>query len=141
MDKEKLVVFDKYENAVDANIVKGALESSGIQAGVIGDSTANAIWMAPIMVVVFRRDLERAISAIYDGEMNYEDFKDDMSPEEFDNLKACNRTFAAVALKCHPELAPDPGKMYREMFAMAKDALDAGQLDALNAILEQLPKD
>jgi len=63
MDEDKLVIFDKYTNSVDANIVKGALEASGIPAGVIADSTANAIWMAPITVVVFRRDLEAAIKA------------------------------------------------------------------------------
>jgi hypothetical protein len=65
MDKEeKIVVLQKYANAVDANIVKGALEASGIPAGVIGDSTANAIWMAPVRVVVFERDLELAKKVI-----------------------------------------------------------------------------
>lgn len=65
MDKEeKIVVLQKYANAVDANIVKGALEASGIPAGVIGDSTANAIWMAPVRVVVFQRDLELAKKVI-----------------------------------------------------------------------------
>ncbi len=137
--KEKLVVFDKYDNAVDANIVKGALEASGVPAGVIGDSTANAVWMAPIMVVVFKRDLEQAIRAIYDGEMKFEDYSDEMSREEFDNLQLCNRTFAEIALKCHPELTPDSGKAYRDVLAMAKDALAAGKLDALNKILAQLP--
>ena len=61
MDNEdKLVVVAKYSSPVDANIVKGALEASGIPAGVIVDSTANAIWMAPVRVVVFERDLELA---------------------------------------------------------------------------------
>ena len=64
MDEEKLVVLKKYPNAVDANIVKGALEASGIPAGVLGDSTANAIWMAPVRVVVFERDLELAKKVI-----------------------------------------------------------------------------
>lgn len=65
MDKEdKIVVLEKYSNAVDANIVKGALEASGIPAGVIVDSTANAIWMAPVRVVVFERDLELAKKVI-----------------------------------------------------------------------------
>ena len=65
MDKEDtLVVLEKYSNAVDANIVKGALEASGIPAGVIVDSTANAIWMAPVRVVVFERDLELAKKVI-----------------------------------------------------------------------------
>ena len=65
MEKEdKIVVLEKYSNAVDANIVKGALEASGIPAGVIVDSTANAIWMAPVKVVVFERDLELAKKVI-----------------------------------------------------------------------------
>lgn len=65
MDKEeKIVVLEKYSNAASANIVKGALEASGIPAGVIVDSTANAIWMAPVRVVVFERDLELAREVI-----------------------------------------------------------------------------
>ncbi len=63
-NEEKLVVVAKYSNPVDANIVKGALEASGIPAGVICDSTANAIWMAPVRVVVFERDLELAKKVI-----------------------------------------------------------------------------
>ena len=59
-DNERLVVFGRYENAVDANIVKGVLETNGVAAGVIGDSTANALMMTPMMVVVFERDLEQA---------------------------------------------------------------------------------
>jgi len=59
-DNEKIVVFDKFDNAVDANIVKGVLETNGIVAGVIGDSTANALLLTPMYVVVFERDLERA---------------------------------------------------------------------------------
>ena len=59
-DNERLVVFGRYENAVDANIVKGVLETNGVAAGVIGDSTANALMMTPMTVVVFERDLEQA---------------------------------------------------------------------------------
>ena len=62
--EDKIVVLKKYSNAIDANIVKGALEASGIPAGVIVDSTANAIWMAPVRVVVFERDLELAKQVI-----------------------------------------------------------------------------
>ena len=65
MDKEeKIVVLKKFSTAIDANIVKGALEASGIPAGVIVDSTANAIWMAPVRLVVFERDLELAKQVI-----------------------------------------------------------------------------
>ena len=74
----------------------GALQSSGIPAGVIGDSTANAIWMAPISVVVFRRDLEQAIMALYDGEMKFEDYEEEMSREQFDNMQACNKASSAT---------------------------------------------
>ncbi|MBQ9577447.1 MAG: DUF2007 domain-containing protein [Muribaculaceae bacterium] len=62
--EEKIVVLEKYTSPVDANIVKGALEASGIPAGVIVDSTANAIWMSPARVVVFERDLELARKVI-----------------------------------------------------------------------------
>jgi len=71
--EEKIVVLKKYASPVDANIVKGALEASGIPAGVIVDSTANAIWMAPVRLVVFERDLELArkvISETDDGQMD-----------------------------------------------------------------------
>jgi hypothetical protein len=70
MEKEdKIVVLKKYTNAIDANIVKGALEASGIPAGVIVDSTANAIWMAPVRLVVFERDLELAKQVISEADM------------------------------------------------------------------------
>lgn len=67
-NEEKLVVLCKFSNAVTANIVKGALEASGIPAGVIADSTANAIWMAPVRVVVFERDLELAKQVLSETE-------------------------------------------------------------------------
>jgi len=63
---DEIVVFRKYANAVDANIVKGVLESNGIIAGVTGDSTANALIGSKMAVVVFRRDLEKA-AAIMDA--------------------------------------------------------------------------
>jgi hypothetical protein len=132
MDNEQtLIVFEKYKNAVDANIVKGAIEASGIPAGVIGDSTANAIWMAPVMVVVFRRDLEEAIKAVYAGDLNYEEYQDEMSREQFDNLQACNKAFSELLLKVHPEIG---GKQYRDIYSQAKDALDRMDLEALNRL-------
>ena len=70
-DEEKLVVLNKYHSTVDANIVKGALEASGIPAGVIVDSTANAIWMAPVRVVVFERDLELARKVISETDEDF----------------------------------------------------------------------
>ena len=135
MDNEKLVIFDKYQSAVDANIVKGAIEASGIPAGVLADSTANAIWMAPVSVVVFERDLQAAIQALYGSELNYEDYKDDMDVTAFENLQACNKVFCDLALKIHPELG---GKQFRDLFSQAKDALAAGDLDELRRIADGL---
>jgi len=65
MEKEDdVVVFDMYDSPVDANIVKGVLESNGIIAGVMGDSTANALMQGftqgAIKVVVLRKDLQKA---------------------------------------------------------------------------------
>ena len=133
--EEKLVIFDKYPNAVDANIIKGAIDASGIPAGVIGDSTANAVWMAPVSVVVFRKDLEQAIRVIYDGEMNYEDYKDEMDLPAFENWQACCRTFTELALKIHPEIG---GKQCRELYAKAKGALEDADLTTLKAMLAAL---
>lgn len=129
--EEKLIIFDKFPNAIDANIVKGALESSGVPAGVICDSTANAMWMAPVAVVVFRRDLENAIRALYGGESNYEDYKDEMDAFAFENWQACNKVFCDLALKIHPEIG---GKQYRDLYAQAKDALAEDDLKTLEMI-------
>ena len=80
-NEEKLVVLNKYPNAVDANIVKGALEASGIPAGVIVDSTANAIWMAPVRLVVFERDLELAKQVITETEELPDELPDELSDQ------------------------------------------------------------
>ena len=81
-NEEKLVVLKKYPNAVEANIVKGALEASGIPAGVIVDSTANAIWMAPVRVIVFERDLELARQVISESEELSEETPSEETPLE-----------------------------------------------------------
>ena len=133
--EDVLVVLNKYGNPVDANIVKGALESAGIPAGVIGDSFANNLWKDAIRVVVFKRDLEEAIKALYGGEMSYEDYQEDMDRLAFENMKACNRVFCELALKLHPELG---GKQCRDLYAQARLAYDEGNLDALNKIRDSL---
>ena len=78
--EEKIVVLKKFASPIDANIVKGALEASGIPAGVIVDSTANAIWMAPVRLVVFERDLELARQVL--SEADEVDMTDDDTSEE-----------------------------------------------------------
>lgn len=80
-DKDKIVVLKKYSSPIDANIVKGALEASGIPAGVIVDSTANAIWMAPVRVVVFERDLELAKQVIDETDLSADEPADEPTDE------------------------------------------------------------
>lgn len=133
--EEKLIVFNKYGNPVDANIVKGALEAAGIPAGVIGDSFANNLWKDAIRVVVFRRDLEEAIKVLYGGELHYEDYQDDMDRSAFENMQACNHVFCELALKLHPELG---GKQCRDLYNQARLAFDEGDLAALNKIRDSL---
>ena len=134
-NEDKLVVFNKYANPVDANIVKGALEAAGIPAGVIGDSLANNLWKEAIRVVVFRRDLEEAIRTIYGSEMQYEDFQEEMDRFAFDNLQACNRLFCELALKIHPELG---GSECRDLYAKARLAMEEGDLKTLEKIQSAL---
>ena len=61
---DDVVVFAKYDSPIDANIVKGVLESNGVIAGVMGDSTANTLLhgftQGTVRVVVFRKDLQKA---------------------------------------------------------------------------------
>ncbi len=61
---EDVVVFAMYNDPVEANIVKGVLESNGVVAGVMGDSLANALMQGftqgTVRVVVFRKDLQKA---------------------------------------------------------------------------------
>ena len=83
--EEKIVVLKKFYSPIDANIFKGALEASGIPAGVIVDNTANAIWMAPARLVVFERDLELArqvLSEADEVETTDDDMTDDDTSEE-----------------------------------------------------------
>lgn len=134
-NEDRIVVLNKYPNDVDANIVKGALEAAGIPAGVIGDSFANNLWKESVRVVVFRRDLEEAIKALYGGEMKYEDYQDDMDTFAFENLQACSRLFCELALKLHPELG---GKSCNDLYTQARLAFEEGDLKMLNKIKDAL---
>jgi hypothetical protein len=66
MEKDDdVVIFGKYENAVDASIVKGVLASNGVESMLLGDTGASVLSfypldMAMVRVVVLRKDLERA---------------------------------------------------------------------------------
>lgn len=65
MEKEDdVVVLDKFDSPIEANIIKGVLETNGVIAGVMGDSVANTLMQGfsqgAIRVVVFRKDLQKA---------------------------------------------------------------------------------
>lgn len=57
---DETVIVARCENAIDANIIKGLLETNGIIAGVMEDSTSKALMMTTVNVLVMRHDLERA---------------------------------------------------------------------------------
>ncbi len=85
---DDVVVFAEYGNEIDANIVKGVLMDNGVRAGVLGDSTANALFHmmneGNYKVVVLRGDLERA-HAIMDAnpiEIEGDDTSHDDDDEE-----------------------------------------------------------
>lgn len=84
MDNDEIVTFDKFEDEAEANIVKGVLCANGVNAGVLGDSTANALLhftgRGTYRVVVMRSDLERA-QAIIDSLPDAD--AEDMLPPEF----------------------------------------------------------
>lgn len=61
MEKEdEIVIFSKYDDPAEAYIVKGLLETNGIVAGVMEDNISHGLMMAPVTVMVMRRDLEKA---------------------------------------------------------------------------------
>ena len=61
---DKLVVFDKYESAFEANVIKGVLEANGVQAGVLEDGYANTMLrgfnVGAVRLLVHEDDVERA---------------------------------------------------------------------------------
>ena len=64
-DKEDLVVLGEYENTIEASMVKGVLETNGIQAMLTNEIMCNVLSLAPInygmvRVLVFRSDIEQA---------------------------------------------------------------------------------
>lgn len=64
-DNEDLVVLGEYENTIEASMVKGVLETNGIQAMLTNEIMSNVLSLAPInygmvRVMVFRSDIEQA---------------------------------------------------------------------------------
>lgn len=64
-DNEELVVLGEYENTIEASMVKGVLETNGVQAMLTNEIMSNVLSLAPInygmvRVMVFRSDLDLA---------------------------------------------------------------------------------
>lgn len=64
-DDEELVVLGEYENTIEASMVKGVLETNGVQAMLTNEIMSNVLSLAPInygmvRVLVFKSDLELA---------------------------------------------------------------------------------
>lgn len=64
-DNEELVVLGEYENTIEASMIKGVLETNGVQAMLTNEIMSNVLSLAPInygmvRVLVFKSDLEFA---------------------------------------------------------------------------------
>lgn len=64
-DNEELVTLGEYENTIEASMVKGVLETNGVQAMLTNEIMSNVLSLAPInygmvKVLVFKSDLELA---------------------------------------------------------------------------------
>ncbi len=64
-DNEELVVLGEYENTIEASMVKGVLETNGVQAMLTNEIMSNVLSLAPInyglvKVMVFKSELELA---------------------------------------------------------------------------------
>lgn len=66
MDESKeLAIFGEYENAIEASMVKGVLETNGVPAMLTNEIMSTVLSLAPInygmvRVMVFRGDLDLA---------------------------------------------------------------------------------
>ena len=61
-DNEELVTLGEYENTIEASMVKGVLETNGVQAMLTNEIMSNVLSLAPInygmvKVLVFKSDL------------------------------------------------------------------------------------
>lgn len=64
-DNEELVTLGEYENTIEACMVKGVLETNGVQAMLTNEIMSNVLSLAPInygmvKVLVFKSDLPLA---------------------------------------------------------------------------------
>lgn len=64
-DNEELVTLGEYENTIEASMVKGVLETNGVQAMLTNEIMSNVLSLAPInygmvKVLVFKSDLSLA---------------------------------------------------------------------------------
>lgn len=64
-DNDELAVLNEYENAIEASMIKGVLETNGVPAMLTNEIMSTVLSLAPInygmvRVLVFRRDLDLA---------------------------------------------------------------------------------
>lgn len=80
-DGDELVVFDRYENAVDANIVKGVLETNGVPCMLTNQAFSSlypvgaAAPFAMVGLMVHKRDLKLAHEIMESKPLDFEDDK------------------------------------------------------------------
>ncbi|MBE6311047.1 MAG: DUF2007 domain-containing protein [Bacteroidales bacterium] len=64
-DNDELAVLNEYENAIEASMIKGVLETNGVPAMLTNEIMSTVLSLAPVnygmvRVLVFRRDLDLA---------------------------------------------------------------------------------
>lgn len=64
-DNRKLATLGEYDNAVEANMVKGVLETNGVHCIVVNDMMSSILPLAPlktglVKVMVFEQDVSLA---------------------------------------------------------------------------------
>lgn len=64
-DNEELAVLGEYDNTIEASMVKGVLETNGVQAMLTNEIMSNVLSLAPInygmvRVLVFKSELDMA---------------------------------------------------------------------------------
>ena len=75
MNNDELAVLSEYENAIEASMVKGVLETNGVPAMLTNEIMSTVLSLAPInygmvRVLVFRRHLDLARKILASSSIN-----------------------------------------------------------------------
>ena len=74
-NNDELAVLNEYENAIEASMIKGVLETNGVPAMLTNEIMSTVLSLAPVnygmvRVLVFRRDLDLARKILASSPIN-----------------------------------------------------------------------